>query len=702
MVCSLVGGRYMENRFTRRARKKKGYRSDLPFRLNLILAVVFALFAALIGQLYYLQISKGAFFVADVSRTDTLVETTNVQRGMIYDSTGQVLVGNKAAKAISYTKGVNVLSSQMYDTANRLGRYLNVDTSQLAKRTVADYLLADSATAKEINSNIKNFKALGPNAQYKAQLQEVFNHPKRYALSDEQENAAMIFQKMTGAYQLSTTYIKEGGVSDKSIAEIGEHLNSMPGVSISTAWKRDYPQGKSIQAVIGTVSSEKVGLPADNLNVLLSKGYSRNDSVGQSYLEKQYEPVLKGTKGQTEFETASNNKIVNAVEGYPGRKGDNLVLSINAKFQAAMEETLRKNISGGLTSGAYAVAMNPYTGGIYGIAGVNRDSKTGEVTSNALGAINQAIVMGSAVKPAMVTGGLKLGVISPTNNIINDQPIKIAGTPAMSSDWNRNGVVPINAQTALAVSSNSYMMQLALREGGTQYHPGMGLKDVNPDLFKIMRNNFNLFGLGVKTGIDLPGESAGIVGPSGRADLGKALMESYGQYDAYTVLQLAQYVSTIANGGYRMQPHVVQSIAASNSQGKLSNIQTTVQPKILNSVGWTPEQRAVITEGMQQVVDGPNPRRTGQALAKISPTPYAKTGTAETFTDGQPTLTLSLITYIPGSNIAIALAMPSGPQSNFGSNLNINMAMDIYNAYFKYVNDKSTVKGYTPNKDDKQ
>lgn len=681
----------MENRFTRRARKKKGYRSDLPFRLNLILGIVFLLFAALVGQLYYLQISKGNFFVADVNRTDSLVETSNVQRGMIYDSTGQVLVGNHAAKAISYTKGVNVLSSQMYKTANQLGKYLKVDSSQLASRSMADYWLADTNRAKAVQAQIKNYKNLTPDKQYSAELKEIMNHPETYKLSDKQQNAAMIFQKMIGAYQLSTTYIKEGGVSDEAIAQIGEHLSSMPGVSISTAWTRDYPQGKSIQAIIGTVSSEKIGLPADQLNTLLTKGYSRNDSVGQSYLEQQYESVLKGTKGQTEFEMGSNNQIINSVQRYDGRKGDNLVLSINAKFQSAMEETLRKNISGGLTSGAYAVAMNPYTGGIYGIAGINRNPSTGQITSNALGAINQAIVMGSAVKPAMVTGGLKSGVITPTNNVINDQPIKILGTPPMSSDWNRNGVVPITAETALAVSSNSYMMQLALLEGGVSYHPGMSLRKLNPDIFRILRNNFNLFGLGVKTGVDLPGETAGIVGPSTQSDIGKSLMEAYGQYDAYTVMQLAQYVSTIANGGYRIKPHVVQSIMSSNSQGKLSNLQTTIEPKVLNSVGWTPEQRAVVQAGMQQVVDGPNPRRTGQALAVVKPTPYAKTGTAETFTNGQPTLTLSLITYIPGSNIAIALAMPGGPQSNFGSNLNINMAIDIYNAYFKYIDDKSTV-----------
>lgn len=682
----------MENRFTRKTRKKKAYRSDLPFRLNLIVIIVFLLFMALIAQLYYLQVRKGAYFVADVNRTDTLVETSNVQRGMIYDSTGRVLVGNKASKAISYTKGVNVLSSQMYVTANRLAKYLTVNTSQLSTRTVADYILEDDKRAAKVQANISNYSSLSADNKYKAELNEITNNIQKYKLTKRQKNAAMIYQRMTGAYQLSTTYIKESGVSNKEIAEIGEHLNEMSGVKISTAWTRNYPQGKSVQGIIGTVSSEKVGLPESSVNILLSKGYSRNDSVGQSYIEEQYEATLKGTKAQTQYEMGSNNKIIKAVEQYSGRKGDNLVLTINAKFQAAMEKALRAHISGGLTSGAYAVAINPYTGGIYGIAGIDRNAKTGKITSNALGALNQSIVMGSVVKPAMVAGGLKTGVITPTNNVINDRPIKIAGTNTMSSDWNKSGVVPITAQTALAVSSNSYMMQLALKEGGTSYTPGMNLNSLNSNVFSIMRNNFNQFGLGVKTGIDLPGESAGIQGASGRANLGKALMEAYGQYDAYTVLQLAQYVSAIANGGYRLKPHVVQAIQSSDSNGKLSNIQSTIKTQVLNSVGWTTAQRKVITEGMSQVVSGSNARRTGQKLAEIKPTPSAKTGTAETFTNGKSTLTLSLITYIPGSKIAIALAMPSGPQSNFGSNKNLDMAIDIYKAYFKYIQSQGSVK----------
>lgn len=114
---------------------------------------------------------------------------------------------------------------------------------------------------------------------------------------------------MSSAYQLSTVNIKDDHVSTKEVAMVGEHLADMPGVNVGTSWSRNYPNGRAIQGVTGTVSNEKSGLPSDRVNELLAQGYSRNDSVGQSYLERQYEPVLRGTKSQTQIVLNSDNQI---------------------------------------------------------------------------------------------------------------------------------------------------------------------------------------------------------------------------------------------------------------------------------------------------------------------------------------------------------------------------------------------------------
>ncbi|MBA1394609.1 penicillin-binding protein 2, partial [Lactobacillus sp. XV13L] len=179
---------------------------------------------------------------------------------------------------------------------------------------------------------------------------------------------------------------------------------------------------------------------------------------------------------------------------------------------------------------------------------------------NALGVINQAFVMGSAVKGAMVSGGLINKVITPTNNVLPDTPVYLPGTPIKKSVYPVGTFGALDAETALEVSSNIYMMHLAMNWVGAEYVPKVKIR--MPDTaFDTIRHNFNMFGLGQKTGVDLPGEISGIQGRSfndkGIILSGSVLDLSYGNYDAYTPIQMVQYVSTIANGGYRMQPYVV-------------------------------------------------------------------------------------------------------------------------------------------------
>lgn len=681
----------ISNRETGRKKKNNGGAS-IPFRMNFLFIVVGLLFAALVGQLAYLQIIYGARFKAEVNRTDNNIETNNVQRGMIFDSTGRVLVGNRSHQAITYTKGVNVLGTDMYKTANKLGNYLTVPTATLTKRNAADYYLTDTNHLKAVENKIPNLKNVSVNDRYDKALDYVMANQDQYRLTKQQQNDAAIFAKMSGAYQLSTTYIKESGVSNAELAEVGEHLGELPGVKIGTSWSRNYPYGSSIKSILGTVSSEKVGLPSDRVNELLAQGYSRNDSVGQSYLEQQYESVLRGTKSQTQVDV-SGNQITKEVQKYAGQKGDNLQLTINAGFQKKLQSLVKsaESSAGGQSTGTYAVVMNPNNGAVIGMAGVDRNPSTGKMTDNALGTINSAIVMGSVVKGATVSGALMDGVITPTNSTLTDSPINVGGLKK-SSWFNKNGgsTISVDASGALEVSSNSYMMQLAMKEAKFNYVPGNALT-MNPNVFNKLRGYFNQFGLGVKTGIDLPGETTGLQGPSGFANIGKALDLSFGNYDAYTTIQVAQYISTIANGGYRIRPHLVSSIRGTSKAGGLGPVKDSVTPDVMNKVDLTPAELNVVRKGLYQVVHGTNTYKTGGSMASIKPEISAKTGTAQTFYNGNETVTLSLGSYAPSKHpqVVVALAMP-----NLGVNAesnNMTLARQIYAAYWKMVQSSSNI-----------
>ena len=494
---------------------------------------------------------------------------------------------------------------------------------------------------------------------------------------------------MSNAYSLSTVYLKEDDVKQSEIANIGERQSKMPGVRVGIYYTRDYPEGEGIKSLVGGTSTSKSGLPSDSVNELLTKGYSRDDIVGTSYLEKQYEDTLKGSKGRVKV-TSGNNDKTNEETLYSGQAGGNLNLTINNKFQNDVEQVLKDKIPGGNTTGAYAVVLNPKTGGVYASAGVNRDSSTGSVTSDALSTVNQANVVGSVVKPATITTGFMNNVITPQNSTLTDQPIKVAGTSAKTSWWNQNGSgnMPLTADQALMMSSNTYVMQVMLKLGGLNYYDGMSLSSLPTNVFQTMRDGFSRFGLGVKTGIDLPGEITGIRGETSRSDIGKALDESFGQYDTYTTMQLAQYVATIANGGYRIRPHIVQSITTRDRDK--NKITTTVPSEVMGTVNWTSAQRQMIWDGMNDVVHSSSKYATGTGLKDIKPAVSAKTGTAETFTNGQSTLTSSLISFVPNSDVALAIVVPGVNQSD--ENVNQDIAKDIYKAYWKDVQDSGSAK----------
>lgn len=671
--------------FDQRKKSKKTAQSVIPSRLNFLLWVVALLLLALVARLFYLQVLNGSSFKAEVKSSDTTVQTNNVQRGMIYDSSGKVLVGNQVHQAITYTKGADVTSADLYKIANRLGNYVNVGTkTKLTQRQAEDYYLADSDNLKAIVKKLHLSSQVTSNGQYNKALAYLNKHPEVYKLTKLQQNKARIYAAMSGAYSLSTTYIKSTGVTAKELAEVGEHLSEMPGVKIGKAWTRNYPQGKDIQTLTGTLSS---GLPSDELNSMLAQGYSRNDDVGQSYLEKLYQSTLAGSKSQTEVMTTGNTTKEKVK--YAGKKGDNLVLTINSKFQKQVQSILEKNYSSAgiaYSTGVYAVVMNPNTGEIYAMAGIDRDPTTGKQTTDEIGAINHPITMGSVVKGAMIMGGFMSGVITPSNNTLTDMPIKLAGTSAKTSWFNKTGSanIALNAATALEVSSNSYMMQLAMKEGGMKYVSG-GAIDLDPSIFTKLRYYFKMFGLGVKTGIDLPGESSGYEGPSKQSNIGSTLDLSYGNYDGYTTIQLAQYMSTIANGGYRMRPYIVKQVRGTNKDGSLGAIEYTTKPEVLGTIPATAAEWKIVKEGLYDVVHGSSTYITGKKLASDTPSISGKTGTAETFYKNNSTVTLSFAGYAPSDNpqVVVALAIPGASNSDGGANL--TMASQIFKAFWKDV-----------------
>ncbi len=682
--------------------KKNKNQSHIPRRLNFLFFMAFLLFAALFIRLGYLQLYNGEMFKNMVQRTESTRSSGSVPRGMIYDSRGQVLVGNKPELAILYTrdKDSKVSTEDIINTAQQLASLIDIPTNNLKERDYKDYFVVKNMDLIR-NRLSKEEKLLNGNAAYEAQLSKVTD--KDIEFSDAEKKIIALFTKMNSAYALSTVTVKNQNVTQEEISRVSEQLDALPGISIGTDWQRVYPQENMLRTILGQVSSEQRGLPSESASKLIAKGYAMNDRVGISYLEQQYEDVLRGTKSLYNIITNTSDDILSKEKLYEGKKGDNLILTIDTQFQAKLDQIAENSLANmpnrGLNDRIYIVAMNPKNGDILGVSGKrfeynqSTDSyNSGKIVDDTLGAINTSYGLGSSVKPAMVATGYKEGVINLDNNVLIDEPLKFQASKEKSSVFNRSGKIPVDDVRALQQSSNIYMIKLAMLIGGQNSHEKDGPLLINSNTIDIVRRDLAEFGLGVKTGIDLPIESPGFSPESDQ--LVNVLDLSYGQFDLYTPLQAAQYVSTVANNGYRYSPRLVKQIRGTDDNGELGDVKTSIEPKILNVIDIAPQAMDRIQEGMRQVSHTTN----GTASKYFMNYPIqvaSKTGTAEAFYAGpiqyaanEPVINLTYVGYAPFDDpeIAIAVVIPY-LDTEVSALESSKVAYDVYNAFFESKED---------------
>lgn len=681
-------------------KRTEKHKSHIPFRLNLLFFLVFLMFASLILRLGYMQIIRADDFIAEVQRTERTTITGSVPRGEIFDANLRKLVGNEARATITYTRGRNVSASQMAEVAYDLAGFIEMPSvpffevdsgADLTRRDLQDFFIATNQEEIRERMSDEDMQLDGGEA-YQSMISYVEDEELE-AFSRRELAAAAIFRRMNAAFALSTVNIKNEDVSQEEIARVSENLDSLPGVGTGTDWVRMFPEGDMLRSIIGRVSTERQGVPSDQVRSFLARGYTRNDRVGRTQLESQYESVLRGTRSRLDTETNSRGEIINQIEKYSGQKGDNLILTIDIDFQETVEQIAIDSLEErqGLNNSIYIVAMDPRNGDVLAMTGKTVD-ENGQVRDNALGTIQSAYEMGSSVKGASILAAAMDGVLDESNNQIFDTPIRMAGSQDIRSFFNPTGAnsVMMDEVSALERSSNVYMSKLAMRMGGEFDHvQGSGLSMDAQRALDTQRMHFNQFGLGVPTGIDLPNESTGIA--ASLVNPGQSLFFSFGQFDTYTPMQLAQYVATIANGGTRLAPRLVSEIRDTDpSTGGVGNLRTEIEPRILNHINVEESIMETVHQGFYAAVNGSN----GTARSHFANTPYVsagKTGTAEaTFwregsdRNGEGVINTTYVGFAPFDNpeIAIATVVPHLPRSGRTNQESQRATRRVLDAFF--------------------
>ena len=666
---------------------------SIPIRLNLLFSIIILLFMTIIGRLLYMQVLNKGFYETKLASASKTKVTTSSARGEIYDASGKPLVENTVKQVVSFTRNNKMTAADLKETAKKLLAYVGVTSPTLTDRQLADYYLADQDVYKKVVESLPREKRLDSDGNrlseselYNNAVDSVQTSQLNYTEDDKKE--IYLFSQLNAVGNFETGAIATDSLTDTQIALIASASKNLPGISISTTWDRKVLE-TSLSSIVGSVSGEKAGLPAEEADAYIKKGYSLNDRVGTSYLEKQYEETLQGKRSVKEIHLDKYGNMESVENIEDGTKGNNIKLTIDLAFQDSVDNLLKSYFTSELgnggakySEGVYAVALNPKTGAVLSMSGIKHDLKTGELTPDSLGTVTNVFVLGSVVKAATISSGWENGVLS-GNQTLTDQSIVFQGSPPINSWYTAfSGPMPITAVQALEYSSNTYMVQTALGIMGLTYQPNMiaGIGNLDSAMGKL-RSTFGEYGLGSSTGIDLPDESTGFIPKD--YDLANYITNSFGQFDNYTPMQLAQYVATIANDGVRMAPRIVEGIYGNNDKGGLGDLIQQLQPSEMNKVNISASDMSILQQGFYQVAHGTSGLTTGRAFSNGAAVSISgKTGTAESYVaDGQQATNTNAVAYAPSDNPQIAVAVVFPHNTNLTNGVGPSIARDIINLY---------------------
>ena len=655
---------------------KKKHQTALTV-LSIIMILVLLLYTA---RIYSIQIVKASEY-SSLANGSTSVRKAVLKapRGEILDRYGRQIAVNRDGYNIVFNKAYvgDDLNDIILSLVNLLDNSGTEHTDKLPMEYSAPYAF------KEDESNAKLIKVLDL-ADY-ATAENCFTHlVERYELEnysvDEQRKIMGVRYSMEIAdFSISYPFTFAEDISTELMRKISESNFMLSGVSVEVVPFRQYPDTSLAVNLIGTVGPifEEDWNGGENYK---ERGYSYDDKVGKSGIEYYAEEYLRGTDGEITYYIDNDGNIVNQEVTKAPIAGKTVMLTIDAKMQRTVQDELAQTVKllqseGGTARAGAAVVIDINTGGIITAANYptydtatmseNYEALLADPTNPLTDRAFQGVYpIGSTIKPIVAAAALE-------NNLYNTGEVIFCkrGYDYFSdykpSCMHYHGNMGLTA--ALSKSCNYFFFELGRRVGAI-----------------TLTDYFKQFGLGVKTGVEV-NDSAGIlIDPTSNGFGGDTLQIAIGQLNAFTPLQLANYVATFANGGTHYKATLIDKIVSYDMTETYDNC----EPVVLNTVSLKQSTISSIKEGMLSVtVDGTGHAALGDYPIKIG----GKTGTSQV--EGKADHS-TFIVFAPYDNpeIAISVVLEHG-SSTYASG---NLVRQILDSYFSAgENSAQTVVPFT-------
>ena len=412
-------------------------------------------------------------------------------------------------------------------------------------------------------------------------------------------------------------------LTDEEVAILAANRYRLPGVEVKARLFRNYQAGPGMAHVVGFIGRINDGdlkrLRADGRE----QNYKGSVHIGKTGLEQSYETLLHGRTGFDQMETDASGRAVRMLSRIPPVPGKDLRLYLDAELQAVAEHAFGDYLGG-------LVALDPNTGGVLALVskpgfdpnlfvdGIDPETWKSLNESPERPMVNRVLrgiyPPGSTIKPLMALAGLELGLRKPADSIVDPGYFTLPNSSHQFRDWKRGGHGSVDLRRSIAQSCDIYYYKLAVDMGVDRMHDYLAQ-----------------FGLGEKSGIDLEGESSGLLPSRDWKQRrfkqawypGETVIAGIGQgYHLTTPLQLATATAMLANGGKRIEPRLVQAV-----RDPLSHVWQPQPAVVHRQVAIDPANLGVVRAGMMDVM-----RPGGTASVAAAGAPYTiagKTGTAQ-------------------------------------------------------------------------
>ena len=699
---------------------RKINKKGINFRYNLITVVTYVIGVILIVQLFNLQIVHGTEYRQQSNTRLTRESVIEAARGDILDRSGNVLVtsGQKFNLELYKSKiDTDTLNDSILKIINVLEKYqVSYTDSFPISINPFQFTISGDSLEKWKKSNGIEENASAEDAFY------VFKDKYKIKNDDNTETRKILairYLISIEGYSSTKSLTIAKDIPREAIAEFSENGDNYPGINISVQPIRKYQEGSLASHILGYAS--KI---SDDEYKNLKDDYDQNDLIGKTGIESLFEKYLKGKKGTKQIDMAVDGTTTAEVVEDEAIAGSNVILTIDSKLQKIAEEALKDNVekikNGGFgksydAKGGSCVVMNVKTGEVLAMAsypdynpqsfanGISSEEWKSYSENKSYPLLNKCIQSayepGSIYKMVTAIAGLESGNITLTERINDTGVYKKYGT-----DWKcwyytdyHTGHGYLNVIGAIQKSCNFFFYETADRMG-----------------IDTLDKYAKYFGLGTKTGIELPGEVAGnlaskeyVKSINATWNPGDTINAAIGQgYNKFTPLQMAKYISMVANGGNKIDVNIVKSIQnADGTEVSKEDISNFVSDKLgiskdndSEDITLNSEYVNAVKEGMKSVTSG----EAGTAYARFKDFNISvggKTGSAEAGKDanGKDIVNAWFAAFAPYEDpeIAVVVMVENGGHGNYTAEAVRNVMAEYFGMNTQNVIEDMHAESYT-------